>query len=546
MKDRDTGKEQVIRELEKLRQRVGHLEALEDERKKMEDELLRLSRAVEQSPATVVITDSEGLIEYVNPKFVRLTGYTAAEAIGQNPRILKSGKHPPEFYRELWRTITRGEEWRGEFLNRKKNGDLYWEFASISPIKNDKGVITHFVGVKEDITERKRTEEELRDSEERFRDLYENAPNAYFSISARNGSILRCNAAALHLLGYNRDSLTKMKAFDLYADTPHGKPKAKIIFERFRGGESIRDVEMEMKRKDGQPIWISLTVEPVRDGNGHVIESRSMVMDISERKRAEEALQKANAVLEQRVEERTADLKEEIREREQAEKALRESEGRLRSLSSQLLAAQENERKRIALELHDSLGQTLSALKFSVENSLRHIEDSNLNACAVALSNVVPMIQESIGEVRKIAMDLRPSILDDLGILSTISWFCREFQSIYSGIHIDQEIDVEEEAVPKALKITVYRIVQEALNNVAKHSKADRVQLFLKQRGRMIELAIQDNGRGFDPDEMLSVESSQRGLGLISMRERTELSGGSFSIESGGETGTVVRARWKT
>ena len=171
------------------------------ERMKAEEELRKLSRAVEQSPATVVITDAEGTMEYVNPKFMELTGYTAAEAIGQNPRILKSGRQPPKFYQELWKTITRGGEWHGELHNRKKNGDLYWESASISPIKNDEGMVTHFVGVKEDITERKRAEEALRESEQRYRDLYENAPNAYFSVSAIGGSILRCNSAALKLLG---------------------------------------------------------------------------------------------------------------------------------------------------------------------------------------------------------------------------------------------------------------------------------------------------------------------------------------------------------
>ncbi len=131
------------------------------EHKKAEEELREFSRAMEQSPASVVITDAEGTIEYVNPKFVELTGYTAAEAIGQNPRILKSGEQPPEFYRELWETISHGEQWKGEFLNKKKNGNLYWEDASISPIRNDEGVITHFVGVKIDITRRKKAEEAL-------------------------------------------------------------------------------------------------------------------------------------------------------------------------------------------------------------------------------------------------------------------------------------------------------------------------------------------------------------------------------------------------
>jgi PAS domain S-box-containing protein len=147
------------------------------------------------------------------------------------------------------------------------------------------------------ITERKRAEEALWESEERYRDLYENAPNAYFSISAIDGSILGCNSAALRLLGYDRETLMRMKVFDLYADTPDGKSKAKEVFKRFKAGESIRDVELQMKRKQGEPTWISLSVAPLRDRDGKITESRSMVIDISERKRAEEALERRNREL---------------------------------------------------------------------------------------------------------------------------------------------------------------------------------------------------------------------------------------------------------
>jgi PAS domain S-box-containing protein len=130
------------------------------ERKRAEEKLRQLSTAVEQSPASIVITDTAGDIEYVNPKFVQVTGYTLAEALGKNPRILKSGEKNPEAYRELWETITAGKEWRGEFHNKKKTGELYWEFASISPIRDPAGRVTHFVAVKEDITARKQTEAE--------------------------------------------------------------------------------------------------------------------------------------------------------------------------------------------------------------------------------------------------------------------------------------------------------------------------------------------------------------------------------------------------
>lgn len=129
------------------------------QKKKAEDELRKLSHAVEQSPVSIIITDRNGTIEYVNPKFTRMTGYEAAEAIGQTPRLLKSGKIPDSEYRKLWETITSGREWHGELINRKKNGDLFWERASISAIRDASGTITHFVGVKEDISEQRQAEE---------------------------------------------------------------------------------------------------------------------------------------------------------------------------------------------------------------------------------------------------------------------------------------------------------------------------------------------------------------------------------------------------
>jgi len=145
---------------------IAAIETLEDitERRQMEDSLARLSRAVEQSPASIVMTDSDGTIDYVNPKFCRITGYTYEEAIGQNPRILKSGDMPASGYETLWQTISAGKEWRGEFHNKRKDGSLYWEFASISPLFDKDGLITGYLAVKEDITERKTVELELAQS----------------------------------------------------------------------------------------------------------------------------------------------------------------------------------------------------------------------------------------------------------------------------------------------------------------------------------------------------------------------------------------------
>ncbi|HMD98708.1 MAG TPA: PAS domain S-box protein [Terriglobia bacterium] len=164
------------------------------ERKRAEERLRKLSLAVEQSPASVVITDVQGNMEYVNPKFTRLTGYTPEEAIGRNPRILNSGMQPAATYTQLWETILSGGEWRGEFANRKKNGEIFWESASIVPIKDSGGVITHFLAVKEDITERKYVEEAISTSE-RFLQSTLNALSSHIAILDEKGEIVAVNAA---------------------------------------------------------------------------------------------------------------------------------------------------------------------------------------------------------------------------------------------------------------------------------------------------------------------------------------------------------------
>ncbi len=223
---------------------------------------------------------------------------------------------------------------------------------------------------------------------------------------------------------------------------------------------------------------------------------------------------------------------------------LRESEGQCRLLSSQLLAAQEMERRNIAREIHDSIGQTLAAIKFGAEEVLDKIRRGNSGDAAEKLENVVFMLQNASAEVRRIQMDLRPAMLDDLGILVTLNWFCREFEKIYSTIRVEKRIKIEEEEIPQPLKITLFRIIQEAFNNIAKHSKGNRAVLSLEGNRSKTVLTIEDNGQGFDPEEARA--RYRKGMGLSSMRERAELSGGSFAVESARGRGTTLRVSWES
>ncbi len=261
--------------------------------------------------------------------------------------------------------------------------------------------------------------------------------------------------------------------------------------------------------RDGKEVFVESRQTLLRDGKGRPLRVLEINRDISERKRAEEFN--------------------------------RESEARLKYLSSQLLVAQEQERKRIALELHDSLAADLAAIKFSLERKLVCVQQGS--PADINIEEVIGHIQRTIEEVRVIMNNLRPSILDDLGILPTINWFCREFESIYGEIAVERRITILENDVPKILKIVIFRVLQEALNNVAKHSRADRVGVSLTREEEAIRLEIADNGQGFDLSEKYSI-NGQKGLGLGSMKERVELSGGTFEILSAPGKGTLLRARW--
>ena len=235
---------------------------------------------------------------------------------------------------------------------------------------------------------------------------------------------------------------------------------------------------------------------------------------------------------------------EEVTDRQAAEEALRKSERQLRTLADQLLYAQENERKRIARDMHDRLGASLSALKYKLEDLAHNLPDKEPRQIEEILGSLIPIIQETIGETRRMQNDLRPPLLDDLGILPTLTWFSRQFQKIYSRIAIEQRLEVREEEVPELLKVVIFRITQEALNNIGKHARATQIRIYLGREQDRLKLVIRDNGRGFDSKRLPESADQLSGMGLSSMKERAELSGGFFSIKSQPGQGTAIEVSW--
>ncbi len=226
--------------------------------------------------------------------------------------------------------------------------------------------------------------------------------------------------------------------------------------------------------------------------------------------------------------------------RHHVEEELGETKTQLKDVSFKLLLAEETERKRIAQEIHDGIGQHWSTVKLRLETVLGQLSKE----IATPLEELLPVIQAGMEETRRIQMNLRPALLDDLGILATLNWFGREFKKANPDMQIITKYNIQEDQIPDTIKTVIYRIVQEALNNIIKHSKAKVVNLGLEIKEGKIEFVIHDSGQGFDLDAMLSQRRADRGLGLSGMKERTQLSGGLLHIESAEGSGTTIRASW--
>jgi len=224
--------------------------------------------------------------------------------------------------------------------------------------------------------------------------------------------------------------------------------------------------------------------------------------------------------------------------------ALRQSERQLKVLSSKLMEAQENERKRLAHELHDSIGASLTAAKLGLERTLHRTESEKPEIDRAVIGQVVEIVESIIKDLKRIYGNLRPLILDDLGLLPAVRALIRQFSEVKHVVRFDHTFDVEEGEIPEPVKIVIYRVCQEALNNITKHSQATAVDLSLTRSENAIVLSILDNGRGFDLKKVLSEDKDKTRLGLGSMRERVEMSGGSFTVVSDKTKGTTIRAVW--
>ncbi|MEN6442072.1 MAG: PAS domain S-box protein [Syntrophobacter sp.] len=380
-------------------------------------------------------------------------------------------------------------------------GAFLW--AKASPLYDHEGNIIGAVESIRDLTSHRRAEEALRESEEKYRLIFQHTPLGIFHFDT-DGTVTDCNDKIIEIWGSSRE---RFIGFNLLSSVKNKKMKAAVntcLTGRYACYEGSY-----LSVTGGKISNLKADFGPVLSSRGQIVGGIAIIEDISERRSAQDAL--------------------------------RESENRLRVLSSQLIATQEKERKRIANELGESIGALLTGIKYGLENALELAGKSELHP--ETLRPILGMVQQAMDESRRITTDLRPAMLDDLGIITTIRWFMRHFQSVYPDISARMTIAVEEEEIPDTLKIVIFRVIQEAFHNIAKHSRAKTVDVTLAKLEDRIQMEIKDDGQGFDPSAPSGKGGA--GLGLLSMKERTEFSGGQITVDSREGSGALIKAAWR-
>ncbi len=475
-----------------------------NERKQVEELTNKLSRIVQQTADHVLITDRNGVVEYVNPAFEDLTGYCKKEMIGRNPKILKSGIHNEKFYQKMWDQILSGKVYRGILINKKKNGSLFYEEKTITPIRDVKGTITHFVSTGKDVTEHMEAEEALKMSEEKLRVIYESSGDAIL-IQDENG-YFECNKAALKMFRLkSKKELFGIGSGDLSLEIlPNGKSASQVMLENQKTALEKGSVKYEWKSKrmDGTIFDSEIILSPVKLEGKSIFQA--VIRDITDRK--------------------------------QADKKLQMSKEQLRALVSRIENIREGERTYIAREIHDELGHSLTVLLIDL-HSLNNKTEFKNKKIAGEIKTMISLVNNLIETIRKIASDLRPGILDKLGLGPAIEWQFEEFKKRTKIDCIASIEDDFQEEITKEKSTVIFRIFQEVITNIYRHANASQVKVVLKTENKKIKLVVNDNGRGIKKGEIDNIHS----LGLLGMKERATMVGGHFSISEAKKGGTEIK-----
>ncbi len=463
---------------------------------------------VETTTEGIAMADANARIVFANDRWSEVFGYRLEEA---GPVTLFDLVFPEDLAQmtDRWESRKRGRTESYEFRFRRKDGSAVWTLIGVAPRLDPEGKFLGTLVMVTDITQRKRAEEALRRSERQFRSTFENAAVGIAHV-ALDGRILQCNSRFCEIAGYYCDDILGKTCEEItFADDWQAE---RTQMQRLLDGRVDHySIEKRYIRMDGSPVWVNLTRSIQRDDAGRSEYFIVLVEDISERKRAEEALHELTATLESKVAQRTVELKDRAKQ--------------LQKLTLDLSEAESRERKRLAGILHDDLQQMLAAAKFHLGLvSSRCKDDVTLQEMT---GKVEELLVEAIDKSRSLSRELSPPGLARSDLRETFEWLAGQVQVKHGlTVHVDVRDQIELQSEP--LKALLYKAAQEMLFNVVKHAQVREARLRLRRRRGNICLTVSDKGQGFDPQE----PSSTAGFGLLNIRERVNLLGGRMKVRS--------------
>jgi PAS domain S-box-containing protein len=521
-------------------------------RKQTEAALLRSEATAQQqyaeleaiynsAPVGLCVLDRELRFVRINDRLAEINGVPAADHVGRKVQgILPDLAEQAETI--FQRIITTGKPVLGVEISGTTPADPDQKRTWVEhwlPLKTPEGQILGMNVVAVDVTERKQAEKTLQQAHHELESMVrERTSQLQATVTALQAEMQERKKAEQRLHQWSRvftDAADPIIIEDLSgtiidlnreAERVYGWSRAEMIGkpircisppdrhhwsdrlrERCKRGEEVRDWEGMRQDRSGRAFPVLVTAFPLVDAYGGVVSLATIAKDITVRK--------------------------------QMESELLQSQRHLQELSRKSIEALESDRKSTAKELHDSIGASLAAIKFRLEGIAVQIEPQP-RAAAASLKKTIAYLVDAIKETKRISAKLRPTTLDDLGLLSTLEWYFRQFAENYGRIRVMRQIDILEDEIPESLKIVIYRVLQEALHNTARHSDASRVWIQLSRDQNRIRLAVEDNGCGFDVQGVEHRENSLSGFGLKSMQERAEICGGTFRLDSQPGKGTTV------
>lgn len=474
----------------------------------------RFRATFEQAAVGIAQVAPDGRWLHVNQKLCDIVGYGREELL---QRTFQDITYPDDLDADLTsvRRMLAGDIQTYGMEKRyiRKDGTLIWIYLTVGLVRQSTGEPKYFISVVEDISERKQAETALQQSEQRLRDLIDGlGPHMFVGLLTPDGILVEANRSALAAADLTPADVLGKRFDETYwwSYAEETKQQLRAAIERAVRGEPSR-YDVTIRAGEDRVIDIDFSLQPLRDPEGRVVF----------------LVPSANV----------------ITERKEAQRKVADYAGRLEKLSRRLLAAQEEERRHIARELHDELGQSLTAIKINLQARGRNTRQAPVELDAENLR----IVEDALQQVRRLALALRPSMLDDLGLESALRWMANQ-QAEHSGFTVQFNIVPMETRLAPEIETACFRIVQETLTNIARHARAKHVTIELRREDDMLMMAVQDDGCGFDVSEARARAARGGSIGVLGIQERAALVGGQCEIESSPERGTTVRARfpWRT